>query len=81
MDAPKHKRPANPSVPPEVVPGNVEPSNDSLDSPNLFTISRTGTLMISGTLSLVPFEIAASADSNEFWDTWKALFPSAVKAS
>jgi len=52
MDAPKNKRPVNTSVYPEVVPGNVEPSNDSLDSPNSFTISRTGTLMISGTLSL-----------------------------
>ena len=40
MDAPKHKRPVNPSVSPEVVPGNVEPSNDSLDSPNLFTIQE-----------------------------------------
>ena len=30
-------------------------------------------------LSRVPFEIAASADINEFWDNWKALFLSAVK--
>ena len=29
-------------------------------------------------LSKVPFEIAASADINEFWDNWKALFLSAV---
>ena len=28
------KTPVNSSVSPEVVPGNVEPSNDSLDSPN-----------------------------------------------
>ena len=40
MDAPKHKRPVNPSVSPEVVPGNIEPSNDSLDSPNSFTIQK-----------------------------------------
>ena len=25
-------------------------------------------------LSRVPFEIAASADINEFWDNWKTLF-------
>ena len=34
MDAPKHKTPMSPSVSPEVVPGNVEPSNGSVDSPN-----------------------------------------------
>ena len=28
---------------------------------------------------IVPLEIAASADINEFWDNWKALFLSAVK--
>ena len=30
-------------------------------------------------LSRVPFEIAASADINKFWDNWKALFLSTVK--
>ena len=30
-------------------------------------------------LSRVPSEIAASADMNEFWDNWKALFLSTVK--
>ena len=36
--------------------------------------------MILGTLFLeCPFEIAASADINEFWDNWKALFISTVK--
>ena len=34
MDAPKHKAPVSPSVSPEVVPGNVEPSNDSVESLN-----------------------------------------------
>ena len=36
--------------------------------------------MILGTLFLeCPFKIAASADINEFWDNWKALFLSTVK--
>ena len=34
MDAPKHKAPVSPSVSPAVVPGNVEPSNDSVESLN-----------------------------------------------
>ena len=34
MDVPKHKAPVSPSVSPEVVPGNVEPSNDSVESLN-----------------------------------------------
>ena len=34
MDAPKHQTPISPSVSPEVVPGNVEPSNDSVESVN-----------------------------------------------
>jgi len=31
VDAPKHKAPVSPSVSPEVVPGNVEHSNDSVE--------------------------------------------------
>ena len=34
---------------------------------------------LKNSLSRVPFEIAASADINEFWDNWKALFLFAVK--
>ena len=30
-------------------------------------------------LSTVPFEIVVSADINEFWDNWKALFLSAIE--
>ena len=78
MDAPKHKAPVSPSVSPEVVPGNVEPSNDPVESLNSpanptthETVSRVKLSNISSSLNSLMGMLVTKWST--FWDGYEAF--------